>query len=1250
MKYMLSYKVLVFIFLMSFFGVCLGAGREGVERGRRVSFVENAGQWDSRVCYEAQVAGGAVFAECGRVTVALRGELGHPAVGVGPVGYHAYRMVFVGGGDVRPEGEGLLGGYSNFFLGKDAGRWRSGVRSFGVVRYRGLYEGVDLEVYGEEGALKYNFVVAAGADAGVVVVEYEGVDGLRVDGSGSLVVSTTVRDVTELRPYAYQVVEGEEVEVASRWRVKGRRAWVEVGEYDRGRELVVDPMLIFSTYTGSTADNWGTTATYDSEKNAYTAGLVFNVGYPVSTGAYQEVPGGGVDVGVFKFDSTGEQRLFATYLGGGAADMPHSLYVNGFDELLVFGTTGSSDFPTTEGAYGEVFRGGSGLSYESLTIGYPSGSDIFVCRLSADGQRLEASTLVGGTGNDGLNFKGYYNNGYGVLMQGNDSLYYNYGDGARGEIVTDDLNNVYVGSTTMSADFPTTGGCLQAVSGGGQDGVVFKLDYNLRNLLWSTYLGGSGDDAVYSVDVDGDYNLLVCGGTNSVDFPVTDSAWQVAYGGGGADGFVGKVSYGGERLMGMTYVGLGGYDQLYFVRAGRRDEVFVFGQTEPTGDGYFMYNAGYGVMNSGMLLMRLLPDLSGREWSTLFGTPGRINLSPTAFAADVCNRVYAAGWGRDFVGYGSVRWGTLGTTGMETTAGAWCDSTDGQDFYILSVDENCQHLEYATFFGEPHRGADNNFRGGGDHVDGGTSRFDKLATLYQSVCASCGGFGDFPVTAGAWSEVNGSTNCNNALFRFNVTDDFPVAEFVPPVAGCAPYTVRFKNTGRGEAFVWDFGDGGRSTERNPTHTYAEGGRYEVMLVALMPGGCTEADTQRHVLHVVGGGGRFEELTSCAERGVQIGLQPRLGVTYEWLTGGVSDGTIANPWVRETGQYVLRVSAPGCAELDTFDVTAYRLVDTLMVTGPRCHGDRDGSARVVLGEGVDLDSVTVTVTVGGLPQGAPTVVGDTLVYGGLPEGVVVMYHARGYGCDVSGWARVPTKAEPTYTKEVEAELCGDSCEAWVHVVGGEGVSVDTLLTGLCEGVYVLELANDEGCPFADTTRVVRNRSLDGFAAWADRYDIVLGEAVTLTAGEVAGASYRWTGGGEIASRSSRTTEVVPEDTLTVYVVTARSGGCEATATVRIRAKAVSCGAPDFVIPNAFTPNGDGVNDVLDLTNTVLSELDFALFNRWGECVFRCQEAGGCQWDGVYRNKQCLPGVYTYTCHIKCHNGEENDFKGDITLIR
>lgn len=913
-------KVLLFLALLLIVSILHARNvRDTMGIGARILFSENKGQWEDRVLFRSQMHASTLFVERDCFTFVVQhpenATLHHP-VFMGSERYrtHSYRIHFEGSKAASVEGGSRQPGYENYYLGRDPARWASGVGVYEEVRYHDLYPGIDLKVYTGRHAMKYDFIVAPGADPSFINMRYEGTEGIRLQG-GNIVVKTSVMDIVEMKPYAYQTIDGIEHEVEVHYSLKEGQVHFELGNYDQSLPLVIDPYLYFSTYTGSTADNWGTTGTYDSYKNTYTSGVVFSTGYPVSVGSYDGSYNGNCDIGIFKFDTSGSQRLYATYLGGSMADMPHSMFVNAFDELVIFGTTGSSDFPVSTSAYDTSFNGGTSLQYEgSSTINFPNGVDIFISRFNSDGSQLQASTYVGGNGNDGLNYRNSFS--YDVIMLGNDSLYYNYGDGARGELITDDNNNIYVGSTTTSTNFPVSANCVQATIGGGQDGIVFKIDYNLSNLMWSTYLGGAKDDAIYSIDVDNDYNVLVCGGTNSLNFPTTTGAYRTFYNGGSADAFVAKISYYGHTLMASTLFGSSAYDQCYFVRNGKGNDIFLFGQTKASGS-TMIHNANYNTPNSGQFLARFKQGLDTLVWSTVFGTGnGEPNLSPTAFAADICNRVYLSGWGRIFCGRtlgGTYRqWNTTGsgTNGLTVSPGAYQTTTDGQDFYIMSMDANASGMVYATFFGEQHTSG----YSGNDHVDGGTSRFDRGATLYQSVCASCGGCDDFPVSSNAWSQHNNSNNCNNAIFRLGISDDFPVAEFQSPATGCSPYTVNFNNTGRGTTYIWDFGDGGTSTLPNPSHTYTTPGQYTVRLIANMPTGCSTADTMEKTVMVLGNQTYYlDTLTTCPDIPLQIGLRPSMGCTYHWTGGTVSDPNIANPFVTTAGTYTLIINNGTCTD-------------------------------------------------------------------------------------------------------------------------------------------------------------------------------------------------------------------------------------------------------------------------------------------------------------------------------------------------
>ena len=281
-------------------------------------------------------------------------------------------------------------------------------------------------------------------------------------------------------------------------------------------------------------------------------------------------------------------------------------------------------------------------------------------------------------------------------------------------------------------------------------------------------MGGNEDDAIFSMDLSPNEDVLVTGATVSHNFPVTSGAYNTSHNGGSTDAFVSKLNNMGNTLLASSYFGSSAFDNAYFVRSDKFGHIFITGLTKAPANA-LVYNATYNHPNSGQFISKFNSNLSSLVWSTRFGTDnGRPNISITAFAVDICNRIYLTGCGREWVSSPyNAQWDTFaweddyGTKGMEITADAIQTETDGQDFYVMVLSEDASELEYASFFGELHY--DGCSYSGHDHVDGGTSRFDKKGHIIQSVCSSCGACQQFPTALiGVWSSTNNSSNCNNA--------------------------------------------------------------------------------------------------------------------------------------------------------------------------------------------------------------------------------------------------------------------------------------------------------------------------------------------------------------------------------------------------------------------------------------------------------------------------------------------------------
>jgi len=721
---------------------------------QHLEFIENKGQWPAPVLYAADVPGGRLFLEPGGLTYALTTGFPHPHTAAPRAGSvpetfraHAVRVEFVQATQPVVLPAEATGEVRNYLRGSDPAQWATHVAGFRRLRYQSVWPGVDVQFYeNQQQQLEYDFELAPQARPAAIRLRYHGADALRLTPEGHLEIQTSAGTLRELAPTAWQLnASGQRQAVTCAYVLHNQEVSFRLGKYDSNRPLIIDPTVVFSTFTGSAADNWGFTATYDQQGNLYSGGIVFALGYPASPGAYSTQFAGATDIALIKYNTTARgpgARVWATYLGGSGADFPQSLVVNSLGELLVLAATGSANFPTTASALDRTFNGGSAINPFSgyAPSNMPDGSDLAVVRLSADGSRLVASTYLGGAGNEGV----LPNTGFGF------NLLRNYGDQFRGDILVDAQNNVYLASNTSSSDFPARNN-FQAYTP-GLNAVVSKLTPGLDQVLWSSQLGGNQPDAAYSLQLDAAGRLYVAGGTTSPNFPVTPGTVQPAQR-GDADGFVARISSSGSVLEKATVVGTSAYDQAYFVQLDQSGGVYLLGQTMGT---YPTVGNRYGVANSRQFIHKFNADLTTTEFATTFGS-GRatIDLSPTAFLVDQCERIYVSGWG----GGNNVGYGNGNVLGMPTTTTATQRTTDGSDFYLLQLSAGARNLDYATFFGGTSQ----------DHVDGGTSRFDPRGVVYQAVCGGCGGSSSWPIPPGAgyYSTFNASLNCNNAAFKFN---------------------------------------------------------------------------------------------------------------------------------------------------------------------------------------------------------------------------------------------------------------------------------------------------------------------------------------------------------------------------------------------------------------------------------------------------------------------------------------------------
>lgn len=913
---------------------------------QELRFIENRGQWDQKHDFQARVPGGRLGVSASGFSIFLldleelehRHMAGHGEVDEStghapdaPVDGHYFQINLLGSDPhVKPVVETPLEGYDNYFQGADARQWVRKAKAYATVLYPNVYPGIDFRVSSLGRNLKYEFVVAPGADPARIKLHYTGTFGVQRNDE-ALEIQTAVGVLTEEKPYCYQAVGKDKQTVPSAYTLNNDIVSFRFpDDYDAQRTLVIDPLLIFSTYSGSTADNWGSTATPGEHGTLYSAGITIqdlNGFFPATTGAYQTTNKGKYDMAIIKYDSAGTKFLYATHLGGSGNDTPESLVVDDASgDLLVLGISSSFDFPTSTTAYDTAYNQG-GTTIANTVLNTTDRWDIVITRFAADGSTLVGSTFLGGSGHDGLN---YPKTRGGALVA-------NYGDEMRGDILTDETGHVYITSVTTSTDFPVTGGFDQSYNGGLSDGVVTKLSPDLSSILWSTYLGGSGVDAAYSIKFDKAKNIVVGGGTSSANFPATAGAYQPTFN-GIVDGWIARLSADGSTLLQATYTGTASFDQVYFVDLNEDGDVFCYGQTA----GHMPVSANvYNNPNSGQFLQRFSPDLDKLRFSTVFGSasPSGLvipNISPTAFLVNDCENVYMAGWG-GHTNSATGNWQST-TVGMNVTLDALQPTTSGSDFYFIVLNSDATELVYSTFLG----GASSK-----THVDGGTSRFDRHGIVYHAVCSGCTSgnstgraSSDFPTTPGAKSRLNRSQNCNNAAFKFDLSTlraNFDTNNLDLTMPGynnvCYPEPILFQNLSTGgKTFIWDFDDGTivtrqKTEPRNVIHRFNKEGDYAVKLKINDLSTCAQSDSITKIIHYfmpdihVGDDGKV-----CT--GQSFHLTASGGDTYTWTS---EDGTftsstpspVVTPATAMT-YYVTVVDKDGCTKSDTVyvDLTPY----------------------------------------------------------------------------------------------------------------------------------------------------------------------------------------------------------------------------------------------------------------------------------------------------------------------------------------
>ncbi|HLF47405.1 MAG TPA: PKD domain-containing protein [Chitinophagaceae bacterium] len=1122
-----------------------------------IEFIENKGQWNDQVKFKSDIPAGNFFIRSSGFTVLQHNEndlkqlqeviKGHQVIPNGKsssliLRSHAYHVDFL---DASPHYEiipdKLQTYYNNYFIGNDQSKWAANCKIYQGVTLKNVYPNVDVRYYTENGRMKYDIVVKPGADLKKIALKYTGADKLEIKNK-ELLVKTSVGEVKEMDPFTYQYENNQRKQVSSKYILKGNEVRFDIRNYNASEVLIIDPTLIFVSFSGSTGDNWGYTATYGPDGSFYGGGINNASGFPVSTGAFQTTYGGGSgqppsDISIIKLSPNGTSRIYATYIGGSGEEQPHSLIVDGAGNLVIAGRSNSSNYPTT----------GAGV------LGTGGGYDIVVTKLNAGGTALLGSKKIGGTGDDGVNIN--------PTRNGVASLQQNYGDDGRSEVILDGSGNIYVASCSRSVNFPVTGGAFQTVFGGGsQDGVLLKMDPGVNSLIFASYLGGNADDAAYVLSLAPNDNIYVAGGTASTNFPGNTAGTIGTANQGGIDGFVSIVSNNGNSLLSSTYLGTSGTDQVYGIQFDKFGFPYVTGQT---GGAWPLRNAAFSNTGAPQFIAKLQPDLSDYIYSTTFGRPASTpNISITAFLVDNCENVYVSGWGGD-IRPASNPYNSSSTTGMPVTSDAIKSVTDGSDFYFFVLKKNAASQLFGSFFGQTG--------GFADHVDGGTSRFDQQGVIYQAVCANCGGGAVFPTTPGVAFPNNGAAptqGCNLGMIKISFDFSGVNAGFVSSIngvlrdtTGCVPLTVDFIDTvANAVTYYWNFGDASPvlvTNVPNSSHTYNLAGLYKVMLIAEDSTTCNIRDTAYINIRV------GDLIASIDFNPVKLASCDSLKYRFDNL----SVAPVTKPFTNQSFRWEFGDGSPSI----------------ITGTAPVFHSYASPGSYIVKLYLRDtsycnyLDSVVKTISI------APQVKAQFTT----PPSGCVPYTAAFTNTSIAGQTFIWDFGDGTSSTSTNPS----------HLYTIAGTYTITLIANDPNTCNLTDTTR--------VTINVYNNPVSNFSFAPDPPVENTGITFTNLASADA-IRFKWLfGDGDSLLTTSRTPITHLYNTTGTFdacLVATNAAGCSDTYCQQVKTIIL----PAVDVPNAFTPNSGDINSKIFVRSFGVVKLKFIIWNRWGQKVFETND--------------------------------------------
>ena len=613
------YSVLILAFSLAFLGWIFLNLRSGSSFKETksfeklpLSFIPNQGEFSSGVVFRTQLPGGTIFVTKSGITLSLiskgKGNRGTSSLGVKAsdlteTNSTVLSMFFLGA-NPAPEitGKYLLPGTANFFIGNESKDWRTGIPTYRIIEYKQLYPGINLYYSGDKGIFKGTYQVDPGASPNSIRWKYDGSTSERVNQENeSLEIEVPGMGyvLTEQSPVAWQVIDGHRKQVDVGYVVSGGNVGFQIGDYDLNSTLYIDPVLTYSTFLGggSNLDSSNAVA-IDPAGNIYLTGLTTSSDFPVTPGSYQVAhsAGSNFDAFVSKISSDGSSLLYSTYIGGSlgsGADQSRTIAVDTSGNAYIAGETNSPDYPTFN-AIQPILLGGAG--------------NVFVTKINSSGTGLIYSTFFG------------------------------YSQSGAYAIALDSYNNVYI--TGSAYYLPITQNALQTNPGGDTDAFMAKISSDGSNLEYSTYLGGSGHEIGYGIDVSQSGLVYVAGYTASSNYPVRNPLQTYR---GDRDGFISVIDIPNSQFVYSTLIGGTGGDEVRSIKVDSSDNAYLVGVTTsldfPTTSSSFQPLFAGG--DTDAFVAKIIPDGSNFGYSTYLGGNGSDIVR--SIAIDSQSNLYLAG-------------------------------------------------------------------------------------------------------------------------------------------------------------------------------------------------------------------------------------------------------------------------------------------------------------------------------------------------------------------------------------------------------------------------------------------------------------------------------------------------------------------------------------------------------------------------------------------------------------------------------